>query len=41
VNPGKKDPRPGGIAFDARGYLLVTDVRNHRLLWYRLEAPSP
>lgn len=41
VNPGKKDPRPGGIAFDARGFLLVTDVRNHRLLWYRLEAPSP
>jgi len=37
----KKDPRPGGLAFDARGHLLVTDVRNHRLLWYRLEAPSP
>jgi sugar lactone lactonase YvrE len=32
---------PGGLAFDARGHLLVTDVRNHRLLWYRLEAPSP
>jgi DNA-binding beta-propeller fold protein YncE len=32
----KGDPRPGGVAFDAEGRLLVTDARNHRLLWYRL-----
>ena len=41
IAKSKADPRPGGLAFDARGHLLVTDVRNHRLLWYRLEAPSP
>jgi DNA-binding beta-propeller fold protein YncE len=34
--PAKGGTRPGGVAFDSAGRLLVTDVRNHRLLWYRL-----
>jgi len=40
--PGTKGgPLPGGVTFDARGRLLVTDARGHRVLRYRLVANSP
>lgn len=41
VPKAKGDPHPSGIVFDARGRLLATDARNHRLLFFRLEAQSP
>jgi DNA-binding beta-propeller fold protein YncE len=37
----KGGPLPGGLVFDARGRLLVTDARAHRVLRYRLAANSP
>jgi DNA-binding beta-propeller fold protein YncE len=37
----KGDPHASGLAFDGRGRLLATDARNHRLLFFRLESPSP
>ncbi len=37
----KGAPLPGGLAFDGRGRLLVTDARGHRVLRYRLAANAP
>lgn len=37
----KGDPHVAGVVFDGRGRLLATDARNHRLLFFRLEAQSP
>jgi len=38
---GKNGPLPGGLVFDARGRLVVSDARGPRIVRYRLESASP